>query len=69
MTRTPLSAGNAAIVLIDHAIGFSPLIGSRPIEETVRGAVALAKIAKLFGTPLVVTNGRDERCTQSYRKP
>jgi len=60
MTRTPLSADNAAVVLIDHAIGFSPLIGSRPIEETVSGAVALAKIAKLFGAPLVATNGRDE---------
>ncbi|MGH3585018.1 MAG: isochorismatase family protein [Pseudonocardia sp.] len=60
MARTPLSADNSAIVLIDHEIGFSNLIGSHTIEENINGAVALAKIAKVFGTPLVVTAGREE---------
>ncbi|GAA5077879.1 nicotinamidase-related amidase [Thermocatellispora tengchongensis] len=60
MARTPLSADNAAIVLIDHAIGFSNLIGSHTIEENLNGTLALAKIAKVFGTPLVVTNGSDD---------
>ncbi|MGH3588515.1 MAG: isochorismatase family protein, partial [Pseudonocardia sp.] len=60
MTRTPLSPDNSAIVLIDHAIGFSNLIGSHTPEENVSGAVALAKIAKVFDMPLVVTNGFDD---------
>jgi nicotinamidase-related amidase len=60
MARTPLSPDNSAIVLIDHAIGFSNLIGSHTLEENVNGAVALAKIAKVFDMPLVVTNGYDD---------
>ncbi|MUN41142.1 isochorismatase family protein [Actinomadura litoris] len=60
MARTPLSPDNSAIVLVDHAIGFSNLIGSHTVEEVVSGTVALAKIAKVFDMPLVVTNGLDE---------
>jgi nicotinamidase-related amidase len=60
MARVPLSADNSAIVLVDHAVGFSNLTRSHPIEETLNGAIALAKIAKVFGTPLVVTNGPDD---------
>ncbi|TDD19319.1 isochorismatase family protein [Nonomuraea diastatica] len=60
MARTPLSPDNSAIVLIDHAIGFSNLIGSHTLEENISGAVALAKVAKVFDMPLVVTNGYDD---------
>ncbi|MFI0420018.1 isochorismatase family protein [Spongiactinospora sp. 9N601] len=57
MARKPLSRDNSAIVLIDHAIGFSNLIRSHTPEEHINGTVALAKIAKIFEMPLVVTNG------------
>ncbi|MFW6695158.1 isochorismatase family protein [Streptomyces sp. MAR4 CNX-425] len=60
MARAPLSADNSAIVLVDHAVGFSNLTRSHPIEETLDGALALAEIAKVFDVPLVVTNGPDD---------
>lgn len=60
MTRTPLTPDNSAIVLLDHAIGFSNLVESHRLDELVSGAVAMAKIAKLFDMPLVVENGYDD---------
>ncbi|RBQ15880.1 isochorismatase [Spongiactinospora rosea] len=60
MARVPLAPDNSAIVLIDHAIGFYDLIRSHTREEHINGTVALAKIAKIFGLPLVVTNGHDD---------
>ncbi|MDP4510286.1 MULTISPECIES: isochorismatase family protein [Nonomuraea] len=60
MARTPLAPENSAIVLIDHEVGFSNLIRSHTLEETIDGAVALAQIAKAFDMPLVVTAGYDD---------
>lgn len=60
MSHAPLSAADSAIVLIDHSVGFSNLIGSHTIQENLDGALALAEIATIFGTPLVVTNGPDD---------
>ncbi|WP_433435808.1 isochorismatase family protein [Nonomuraea sp. CA-141351] len=60
MARTPLSPDNAAIVLIDHAVGFSNLIGSHTLEENLNGTLALAKTAKIFDMPLVVTTTDDD---------
>jgi nicotinamidase-related amidase len=60
MARTPLSSDNSAIVLIDHVVGFSNLIGSHTIEEHLNGTLALAEIAKIFDTPLVVTTTDDD---------
>lgn len=59
MTYTPLTPDNSAIVLIDHEVGFSGLIGSHSIEENVNGAVALAKVAQVFDSPLIVTAARE----------
>jgi nicotinamidase-related amidase len=50
--RTP---ANTAIVLIDYVVGFANSIGSQTLAENTAGAVALAKTAKLFDVPLVVT--------------
>jgi nicotinamidase-related amidase len=60
MTRTPVSAENSAIVLIDHAVGFANLFRSHTVADNVNYAVALAKVAKVYNVPLVVTNGPDE---------
>lgn len=55
MPHTPLTADNSAVVLIDHEVGFSNLIGSHTIEENLNGTLALAETAKLFDLPLIVT--------------
>jgi nicotinamidase-related amidase len=52
--RTP---DNTVIVLIDYVTGFANTIGSQTIAENASGAVALAKIAKGYGVPLIVTLG------------
>ncbi|GAA4860880.1 isochorismatase family protein [Saccharopolyspora cebuensis] len=59
MATTPLTRENSAIVLIDHEVGFSNLVKSRTIEETVNNTVALAKVAQVFDLPLVVTAARE----------
>ncbi|QPZ37342.1 isochorismatase family protein [Paramicrobacterium chengjingii] len=60
MAYTPLTADNSAMVLIDHEVGFSNLIGSHTIDDNLNGALALAKTAKLFELPMVVTSGPEE---------
>ncbi|MDJ1135018.1 isochorismatase family protein [Streptomyces iconiensis] len=57
MSRTRLSADNAAIVLIDHQVGMANFLRSHTLEEHLNNTVALAKVAKIFDTPLVVTAG------------
>ncbi|WP_433870182.1 isochorismatase family protein [Saccharopolyspora sp. CA-218241] len=59
MATTPLTRENSAIVLIDHEVGFSNLVKSHNIEETVNNTVALAKVAQVFDLPLVVTAARE----------
>lgn len=59
MPTTPLTPQNAAVVLIDHEVGFSNLVKSHNIEETVNNTVALAKTAQVFDLPLVVTAARE----------
>src|SRR5690349_14688760 len=59
MATTPLTPENSAVVLIDHEVGFSNLVRSHTIEETVNNTVALAKIAKVFDLTLVVTAARE----------
>lgn len=60
MSTTQLTTDDAAIVLIDHTVGFAGLIGSHTPEENMHGAVALAQIADLFDMPLVVTGAPDD---------
>ncbi|WP_186356517.1 isochorismatase family protein [Streptomonospora sp. PA3] len=60
MANTPLTPDNSAVVLIDHEVGFSNLIGSHTIDENLNGTLALAKTAKLFDVPLVVTSGPED---------
>lgn len=60
MSNTQLSVDDAAVVLIDHTVGFANLIGSHTPEENAHGAIALAQIADLFDIPLVVTGAPDD---------
>ncbi|MFG1603321.1 isochorismatase family protein [Actinoplanes sp. NPDC049265] len=57
MNLEPLSPDNAAVVLVDYAIGFANLLRSHDLREHITNAVGLATTAKLYGAPLVVTNG------------
>ncbi len=54
-----LTPENTAIVMIDHAVGFGTLFRSHDVAAHVNNTVALAKTAKAYGVPLVVTNGAD----------
>jgi nicotinamidase-related amidase len=60
MTRTHISADDSAIVLIDYALGFANLFRSHSVDQNSNAAMAVAKIAQVYGVPLVVTNGPDE---------
>ncbi|WP_433437197.1 hypothetical protein [Nonomuraea sp. CA-141351] len=57
MARIRLSADNSAIVLMDHQVGRADLLRSHTLEEHINNTVALAEVAKIFNTPLVVTDG------------
>ncbi|WP_030908049.1 isochorismatase family protein [Streptomyces sp. NRRL F-5126] len=59
MSTTPLTRENSAVVLIDHEVGFSNLVGSHRLAETIGNTVALARTAQVFGLPLVVTAARE----------
>jgi len=52
--RTP---ANTAIVLIDYVTGFANMLRSQTVAENLAGAVAMAKIARGYDVPLVVTVG------------
>lgn len=57
MNLEPLSPDNSAVLLVDYAVGFANLIRSHDLREHLTNTVGLAKTAKLYGAPLVVTNG------------
>ena len=52
---------NSVCLMIDHNMGFGMGVGSRDRQELHNGAAALAKVCKLYGVPLVVTNDDDSQ--------
>ena len=52
-----LSADNAALVLIDHQTGLLSACKDIPVERLRHNILGLAKIGKLFGLPVVLTQG------------
>ncbi|MFJ9993724.1 isochorismatase family protein [Pseudomonas putida] len=56
-TRTyePLTADNAALVLVDHQVGLMSGVRDYSTGELKHNVVALAKAAKALGLPIVVT--------------
>ncbi|BBH69939.1 hydrolase [Actinoplanes sp. OR16] len=61
MNLAPLSPDNSTVVLVDYAVGFANLLRSHDLREHVNNVFGLAKVAKLYGAPLVVTNGEDTK--------
>ena len=50
----------SALVLIDHQVGTMQLIKNLPADVSLRNAVALAKAAKAFGMPIVITSSQED---------
>ena len=60
MTYEKFSAGNAAMLLIDHQVGTMGWAKSMPFEEMKRNALMLAKSAKILKLPVVLTSSMEE---------
>jgi len=52
---------NSTLLLIDHQVGTMQLIKNIPLEVVKRNTLALAKTAKIFGMPVVLTSSQEER--------
>lgn len=50
----------SALVLIDHQVGTMQLIKNISADVSLRNAVALAKAAKAFGMPIVLTTSQED---------
>ena len=51
---------NSALVLIDHQVGTLQFVHTMPAEDTLRNAVMLAKAAKAYGMPIVLTSSQED---------
>ncbi|TFW19588.1 isochorismatase family protein [Duganella callida] len=54
-TYEPLTADNAALILVDHQVGLMTGVRDYSTGELKHNVVALAKAAKALGLPIVVT--------------
>lgn len=51
---------NSALVLIDHQVGTLQFVYTMSPDESLRNAVMLAKAAKAYGMPLVLTTSQED---------
>ena len=51
---------NSALVLIDHQVGTLQFVHTMPAEDTLRNAVMLAKAAKAYDMPIVLTSSQED---------
>ena len=51
---------NSAIVLIDHQVGTLQFVHTMSPDESLRNAVMLAKAAKAYGMPIVLTTSMED---------
>ena len=54
-----ITADNAALLLIDHQVGLMQLPKDMSPEEFRNNILGLAKTAKLFGLPVILTTSVD----------
>jgi nicotinamidase-related amidase len=50
---------DSALLLIDHQVGTMKLIKNLPLERVTANTLALAKTAKVFGLPTVLTSSQE----------
>lgn len=60
MTRAPLRAENAALLLIDHQLGTAQLVRTQPAQDSIRFAGVLAHTARILGMPIVITSSQED---------
>jgi nicotinamidase-related amidase len=51
---------NSALVLVDYQVGTLQLIRSNSSDQSLRNAVMLAKAAKAYGMPIVLTTSQED---------
>jgi nicotinamidase-related amidase len=51
---------NSALVLVDYQVGTLQLIRNNSSDESLRNAVMLAKAAKAYGMPIVLTTSQED---------
>src|ERR1700689_122963 len=51
---------NSALVLIDHQVGTLTFVHNMSSDESLRNAVMLAKAAKAYGMPVVLTTSQED---------
>lgn len=54
------TAENSALLLIDHQVGTMQLIKNIDRDLAARQSIALAKMAKILGMPVVITSSQEE---------
>jgi nicotinamidase-related amidase len=57
---TQFTPENSALVLVDYQVGTLQLIRSMAADLSLRNAVMLAKSAKAFGMPVVLTSSQED---------
>lgn len=60
-TTAPFTADNTALLLIDHQVGTMQLIKNIDRELAAKQSIALAKMAKILGLPVVITSSQEDR--------
>jgi nicotinamidase-related amidase len=55
------TSANSALFLIDHQVGTMQLIKNIPLEVAKKNTLALAKVAKILGLPVVLTTGTEDK--------
>ncbi len=60
MTKSPFTAADSALLLIDHQVGTMQLIKNIPLDRVKRNTLALATTAKVFEMPVVLTSSQEE---------
>lgn len=52
---------SAALLLIDYQVGVMQLIKTQTPENALKNAIALAKVAKIYGIPIVLTTSEEDQ--------
>ena len=60
MTNQRFTPENSALLLIDHQVGTMQLIKNIDKELAAKQSIALAKMAKILGIPVVITSSQED---------
>ena len=61
MKTTPFTSKDTALILIDHQVGTMQLIKNIDLKQAEKMTLALAKFAKIFDMPVVLTSSQEDR--------